>query len=349
MAIQVVMAAQADTAKAQHQLAQAEIALASALTASMASTSHGGGTTSDSPSGTAGHVGGSTDAQPDSAGGRITSPGVSGTIGSAGQAGRGEPASPEQLAADQANVDAAEAALTAAEQDRTQAEITAPIAGTVASVGTKVGEQVTPSTAAVVIVAPGAQVATMTVSDTEVSDVRPGMAAKVTPTGTSRTLTATVGSVDTLNPNTNADSTAYTVTVAIDRSAAALPVGASATVAVLTGRTAQVLTVPTSAVRTVGNVHAVSVLKKGAPVRTLVQTGTVGPARTQIRSGLATGTQVVLADLELPPPDGGADTLRSRAVGGARAGAGGAGGSGGARGPGGFGGVGAGRGGRGQG
>ncbi|GAA5008261.1 hypothetical protein GCM10023317_44020 [Actinopolymorpha pittospori] len=344
------MAAQADTAKAQHQLGQAEIALASALTALMASTSHGGGTTSDSPSGTAGHVGGSTDAQPQSGGARTTSPGVSGTIGSGGQAGRGEPASPEQLAADQADIDAAEAASTAAEQDRTQAEITAPIAGTVASVGTKVGEQVTSSSAAVVIVAPGAQVATMTVSDTEVSGVRAGMAAKVTPTGTSRSLSATVGSVDTLNPDTSAGSTSYTVTVAIDRSATALPVGASVTVAVLTGRTAQVLTVPTSAVRTVGSVHVVSVLKKGAPSRTLVQTGTVGPARTQIRSGLATGTQVVLADLELPPPDGGAANLRTRVAGGARAaGAGGAGGSGGARGLGGFGGGGAGRGGRGQG
>ncbi|MET9019895.1 HlyD family efflux transporter periplasmic adaptor subunit [Actinopolymorpha sp. NPDC004070] len=310
-AIQAVMAAQSDTARAQLQLSKAQSALGRTLSALMASASQSAGSAPRSPVG-----GGTSSGAPGNAGDVPT--------GGTGQAGgRSSPASPEQLAADQADIDAAEAALTAAEQNRAQAEITAPMAGTVASVGTAVGDQVSSSTTAVVVVAPGAQVATMTVSDTEVGDVRPGMTAKITPTGTSGSLTGTVGAVDTLNPDTSGDSPSYTVTVAIDQNASALPVGAAATVAVLTGRTTKVLTVPTSAVRTIGSMQYVTAMKAGEPVRTRVQAGAVGPALTQIKSGVAKGAQVVLADLQLPPP------TTNTGTGGFRGRPGGAGGAGG--------------------
>jgi multidrug efflux pump subunit AcrA (membrane-fusion protein) len=54
-----------------------------------------------------------------------------------------------------------------------------------------------------------------------------------------------------------------------------------------------------------GTLHTVEVLTNGKPVQVRVTVGAAGSDRTQIRSGLSAGQQVVLADLAMPLPTGG--------------------------------------------
>jgi hypothetical protein len=68
------------------------------------------------------------------------------------------------------------------------------------------------------------------------------------------------------------------------------------------------LSVPTSAVHTVGTFHTVTVLTNGKPTTVRVQVGTIGAERTEITSGLAAGQVVVLADLGAAIPSAGTNT-----------------------------------------
>jgi hypothetical protein len=118
--------------------------------------------------------------------------------------------------------------------------------------------------------------------------------------------------------------------------------GAGASVSITVGQVDGVLTVPSSAVKTVGSQSSVQVLTNGVPTTTAVTLGAIGNDLTQIVSGITAGQQVVIADLSAALP-----TATTTAAAGAGvvaglggAGAGGAGvGGGGARGGAGVGGF----------
>jgi hypothetical protein len=55
-------------------------------------------------------------------------------------------------------------------------------------------------------------------------------------------------------------------------------------------------------VHSLGTISTVTVLTKGKPVLTRITTGAVGTDRTEVKSGLTAGQQVVLADLSTPLP-----------------------------------------------
>jgi hypothetical protein len=92
----------------------------------------------------------------------------------------------------------------------------------------------------------------------------------------------------------------------MDKTGSHLFEGAGASVTIEIAQVSNVLTVPSSAVRTLGTLSTVSVLKNGQAVITRVNLGTVGTDRTQITSGVTAGEQVVLADLKTPLPSGNA-------------------------------------------
>ncbi|OLF15294.1 efflux RND transporter periplasmic adaptor subunit [Actinophytocola xanthii] len=209
------------------------------------------------------------------------------------------------IAADQAAVDKAEAELVAANQALARATLTAPIAGTVASVNAGEGDEVASGDAVLVLVGAGAAVVEATVPVERVAAVRVGQSATVTPTGSTTGVPGTVTRIGRL-PDDGLESVAYPVTITVEEPPASMPAGSAAGVAIVVASAEDVLTVPTSAL---GGAPAstVTVLEgEQISVRQVVL-GVVGPLRTEITDGLEEGERVVLADLEAPLPSGSDD------------------------------------------
>ncbi len=228
---------------------------------------------------------------------------ASGTAAS--QQSGSQPSAPTaaQLVADQATVDAAEAAVRVAQQNIDQATVVSPIAGTVGAVNLVPGQQVSAgsSTANAVVVGEGGWEVATTVTVDDVDKVKTGQTATVVPDGTGERLGARVVSIG-VAATTTGTATTYPVVVGFTASPTGLHNGASASVAIELARATDALTVPTSAVRTVGTLHVAAVMASGKSRTVPVQVGTVGSERTEVTSGLSVGQVVVLADMNQPLP-----------------------------------------------
>jgi trimeric autotransporter adhesin len=274
--------AQAALLRAQQKVADAETALASAenklagiLASTTTPTSGGSNTPSSTPTN--------------------TTPKASGTTITA-----------DQLVADEANVAAALADVNVANETLAQATIVSPIAGTVADVNVSAGTQVSAdsSTANVVIVGRGGYEVTTTVTVADRPKVSVGDAATVTPDGSSVKLPGKVVSIGVATTSSSSSiggsssTTSYPVTIGFTSAPAGLRNGASSSVTIVVAHTDSALTVPTSAVTTIGTgLHTVTVLADGKTSAVSIQIGTIGTDRTAVTSGLTAGQTVVLADL----------------------------------------------------
>jgi multidrug efflux pump subunit AcrA (membrane-fusion protein) len=78
--------------------------------------------------------------------------------------------------------------------------------------------------------------------------------------------------------------------------------GSDATVSITLAQVHDAVTVPTSAVTSLGTISFVTVLTAGKPTNVRVTVGAAGPVLTQITSGLTVGEQVVLANMSTPLP-----------------------------------------------
>src|SRR6476469_3563588 len=206
-------------------------------------------------------------------------------------------ASATSVAEAQAAVDQAKVKLVEAQQALAGATLKSPISGTVAAVSATVGDQVSTGTAVVVVVGEGAADVTATVPVEQLTKLKVGQPATVTPVGTSQKVTGTVTRVST-TPDPNAESVAYPVTITVDRPPMTMAAGSSTTASVVVATAKNILTVPTSAVTR----NTVTVLTGDQTTLTPVAVGAVGPTRTEIKEGLSRGQQVVLADLDSPLP-----------------------------------------------
>lgn len=215
---------------------------------------------------------------------------------SAAQSPRG-PSSAGSVADAQAAVDQANVKLVEAQQALDGATLTSPITGTVASVTSTVGDQVSANTAVVVVVGEGAAEVAATVPVAQLAKLAVNQPATVTPVGTADKIAGTVTRVGTL-PDPTAETVAYPVTITIDQPPASLLAGGSATAAVVVATASNVLTVPTSAVTR----GTVTVVNGDQTTVTPVTVGAVGTTRTEIKEGLAKGDQVMLANLDTPVP-----------------------------------------------
>jgi len=222
---------------------------------------------------------------------------------------------PEVIALDQANVDVAQAALTVAQQNVGQANLLSTISGTVGSVdltpGQTVGSGSPSSTPQVVVIGSGSEyeVAT-TVPVTDIQHVSIGQQALVTPDSSSTTYTGTVSSIGVLGTSTTTTTT-YPVTIAFQAPDLGPYSGSESTVQIVTGRAEGVTTVPTSAVRTVGTTHLVTLVDNGTTSSVRVTLGIVGAVRTQILTGVHVGQTVSLATMDAPVPSSSATTTRT--------------------------------------
>jgi multidrug efflux pump subunit AcrA (membrane-fusion protein) len=210
------------------------------------------------------------------------------------------------LAAEQAQVDAATAALTEARQNLAAARIVTPISGTVAAVNFSAGQQVSASstTEDIVVNQPGAYEATTTVPVGNLGEIKVGDSAAVTPDGGSAVIAGRISAIGVL-PSSGTD---YPVTVMLD-SPAGLRDGASASVSLVVAVARGVLTVPVSAVHSIGTLHFVSVVSGGSTRTTPIEVGAQGSTTIAVTSGLKAGETVMLANAEETLPTSGTATL----------------------------------------
>jgi HlyD family secretion protein len=214
------------------------------------------------------------------------------------------------IASDQAAVDAADVDLASANRSLAQATLTAPIAGTVASIEAAAGDTVSAGSAVVVLIGDGAAVVETTVPVERIDEIEVGQRATVTPTGAQRGVAGRVSRIGRLAESSSGsggsggsdDSVTYPVTVTVDDPAGALQAGSVAGVDIVVDTAEHVLTVPTSAVHG-QNPATVTVLDGTQSTQQQVTVGAVGPLRTEITGGLSAGDRVVLADLDEPLPD----------------------------------------------
>jgi HlyD family secretion protein len=220
------------------------------------------------------------------------------------------------VASSQAAVTSAQIGVGKAEDNLAAATLTAPMAGTVASVGLVAGSAA--GSNSIVILAPGAAEITVDVPLANMPKVKKGMDAEVVADGATAPLAGSVTSIGLLPAATATSSgrsgsgtastattstVAYPVVVLVPEAGGAFVTGSQASVSLDEGTTEDVITVPSSAVtRTATGTASVTVLTGGQPTRRTVKTGLSGPTATEITAGLKAGEQVVLADLTATLP-----------------------------------------------
>ena len=243
---------------------------------------------------------------------------AAGTGGSTSQGSSGQStkkATPQQVAVDQASVDTAQAALADAQQALDGANLVSTITGTVGSVSMAVGDSVTAgsgsSSAQIVVIGTGSSYSLKTdVAVTDIGRVVIGQQALVTPDSTSSAVQGQVSAIGVV-PTSGSTTTTYPVTISLDSPDLGQFSGVEGDVRIVTRRAVNVTTVPSSAVRTVGSVHLVTVVKDGTPIPTRVTLGTVGDVLTQVTSGVSRGQSVSLATLDQPLPSTTSTATRS--------------------------------------
>jgi HlyD family secretion protein len=123
--------------------------------------------------------------------------------------------------------------------------------------------------------------------------------------------------------STSGSRTTFPVTVQLGAGTPKVFDGSGADAVITTGSARNVVTVPNSAIHsTAGGQHSVTVVKGGKTTTVRVTLGVSGSDATQVKSGLQTGQQVVLADMSQPLPNStnstgtGTGTFRIPGVGG---------------------------------
>ncbi|MFN2464971.1 MAG: efflux RND transporter periplasmic adaptor subunit [Candidatus Dormibacteria bacterium] len=225
-------------------------------------------------------------------------------------------ATPQQVQMDLGAIQVAQVNVDTAQRNLSQATLTAPTDGVVGQVNITVGQSVSggasaggssatsssaTTTHAVSLQTPGAFVVTGAISDAQVNQVVVGQAARVTPAGATQALMARVSAVAPTATIASSVAT-FPVTVTLTEQNNSLHAGTSASVSIIVHQVSQVLTVPTSAVRSAGAAAMVQVLVNGHPQARPVQLGATDALRTQVVSGLSAGDEVVIATVSRTVP-----------------------------------------------
>lgn len=214
-------------------------------------------------------------------------------------------ASAADLEADQTSVDAATAKLAVGIQSLTQARITTPITGTVIAVNIAAGDTVSANSTTETIIVAGAKgyEVTTTVAVTQIARVVVGRSASVLPDGAASTITGHVSEISAVPSTSSSATTTYNVVVGLDRAPSTLQDGTTGSVSIITDAAKAALVVPSSAVHTSGKNHTVTVALGSSRTKAVpVTVGVQGATATQIKSGLAVGEHVVIADLNKALP-----------------------------------------------
>jgi biotin carboxyl carrier protein len=215
-----------------------------------------------------------------------------------------------QVGADQMAVDSAKNGLAAAKQNLADASLVSPIRGLVTAVNVEAGDSAQAASStdgstsnssgatapAIEVESPSTFDVDAMASTSQVSELKVGDQVLIVPTGATAPSIGTVVSISTI-PTISSGVATFPIVIGVTGKPTDMYVGATANLTVTVLDVKDVLTVPTSAVQTLGRSSFVNVLEKGNEVKRPVVTGAVGGALTQIKSGLTTGEKVVVGNL----------------------------------------------------
>ena len=203
------------------------------------------------------------------------------------------------VASAEADVLRSQQAVDAAETALANAELVAPISGTVGAISLEKGAS--SAGGSITIVGEGTALVSIEVPLATRALVSQGMPATVTPAGSTQPLEGTVSNIAILETSgTAGDNPTYTTTIAVSDPGLALKSGAKACVEIVTATASDVVTVPGPAVTPTGSgtgtVQVVDSASSDTAQTVTVATGAVGAGRVEITDGLTTGQIVVLSD-----------------------------------------------------
>ncbi|WP_375423688.1 efflux RND transporter periplasmic adaptor subunit [uncultured Friedmanniella sp.] len=234
------------------------------------------------------------------------------------------------IAAAEATVKVKQNAVTQAKAALEAATLTSPLTGTVAAVdiskgdtvsggssttsstggsgssstsaGAATGSTSTSSSSAITVISTGTFDVTTSVSNADLTSVKKGLQATITPTSSATTVFGTVTSVGVVassssstSGSTSTGSSTFPVVIHVTGTHKDLLPGSSATVSITVKQLANALSVPAQAVTTVDGKTVVQKLVDGKQVPTVVVLGDTISGSTVVTSGLSSGDQVVAA------------------------------------------------------
>ena len=216
-------------------------------------------------------------------------------------------ADPVDVQSSQLSVTEKENALQDAKDNLADYYVRAPFSGTLSSVDVKVGDPADSGTAVATLIADD-EVGDITINEVDAAKIKIGDKATITFDAIDGlTLTGKVASIDPLG-TVSSGVVNYSATISFDSSDARVKPGMSLSASIITATALDVLTVPTSAVKTsaIGSYVLVfdtppteTALSNGAvpslipPTEVPVETGLSDNTNTQITSGLTAGQQIV--------------------------------------------------------
>ena len=230
----------------------------------------------------------------------------------------------EALASAKAQRASARSQLADAESALAGATLTAPMAGTVASVGYAVGDSsgasasgasggsggsggtgstgsstgsttsTSPSTTGFQVVDTRTWVVDASVSSSDLGRLKKGLQATITASGASQNVFGTVRSVGVVASSSSSGTATFPVVIDVTGTPSGLHAGTTATVAITVKQLTNALTVPTQAVSTTNGATTVRKSTNGSVTTTPVTVGGVYGTTTVITKGLSEGDQVVV-------------------------------------------------------
>jgi multidrug efflux pump subunit AcrA (membrane-fusion protein) len=233
--------------------------------------------------------------------------------------------SASQRAANDAAVVSAQAQYQAAAQAASDAALKAPFSGTISSVGISVGDSVgtssgggagasmggitntastSSSSGSIDIISTKKLLIDATVSASDVSQIKAGMQAEITPTGGSETAYGVVRTVGVIASASSSGAATFPVTIEVTGQHTGLYAGASASVSIVVKQADDVLSVATQAVRSSGDDAYVYVISGDKRVKKKITLGTTYGSQTEVTSGLKEGDIVELISFQRPSGSG---------------------------------------------
>jgi multidrug efflux pump subunit AcrA (membrane-fusion protein) len=159
--------------------------------------------------------------------------------------------------------------------------------------GGPVGDTASRAAAAdVVVVQPGRWIVDVAINSNDIGLIKKGQPGTVTPTGSSRTLPATVRTVGVIGSSGNGAVT-FPATVTIRGKHSGLYIGGTNTVTITVKEFEDILTIPTAAISDVDGKTEVTTVVGGQDRQVPVTLGETFGSRTQVLDGLVEGDQVV--------------------------------------------------------
>jgi multidrug efflux pump subunit AcrA (membrane-fusion protein) len=228
-----------------------------------------------------------------------------------------------QQAANLAGLASAKADVAQAEDDLDAATLKATFSGTVASVDVAVGDQVgsaassglgsdgssggsgddsssgsgsdSGSTAAVTVIKPTRFVVDVDVAADDITDVKKGLQAKITPAGATEPIYGTVQDVGRVAETGSSGAATFPVTVTVTGTQKKMYAGTSADVSIIAKQVEDVLAVPSLALTTSGGKTYVTKIDGSKTTKTAVTVGETYGLSTEITKGLKSGDKVQVA------------------------------------------------------